>query len=184
MYSAAAALPALPSGPVLRALRDDVASQGPVVAPPAFVSVAGTSRYGWWSFAAGTPYALGKMELGGGQDLSEQAQLRKLPNRIAPFIKFDGNLTKCFVSAALTGVAGEAAQAQLSGCMIASICQLIGDLIAAMAAETAQEMVGDIHEIEELKAIAKAIAAAAVKAAAQPDRFAAGCAAAIGGALE
>lgn len=181
-YTSAGSLPNLPSGAVLRAITADAASPAGVVAPSSFVSIAGASRYGWWAFAGGTPYALGKMEIGGGQDLSEQKELHEVTKKVKPFIQFDGNITRCFVATAVSGLAGEEAQDQMTECMVSAVCDLIADLVVDKAGETVGEGMVDEEMIQELQALIKKIVSSAYKKAKDP--LAKGCENKVGGALK
>jgi transglutaminase-like putative cysteine protease len=183
-YTSASSLPNVPSGAVLRALKHDTASTAGVVAPSGFVSVGATPRFGWWAFAGGTPYALGKMELGGGQDLSEEKELQEVPKKIKPFIEFDGNITKCFIATAVSGLAGEEAQDQLTECMVSAVCDLIADLATEQVGEAAQEAVIDEEMIQELQTILKKIIAQDLKIVGAKNHLAKGCENKVGGALK
>jgi hypothetical protein len=183
-YTQPASVPALGAGAVLRAVREDVARGGLVVGPAAPVTIGGIARYGWWSFSPGSAYALGKMDLGGGQGLGENAELSKLPRKVKPFIQFDGNITKCFVSTALSGLAGDDAQGELAGCATAAICDLIADLLVDKVGEVGSGLIDDEKGIAELNALNRAIFAAYAKATQNRKGLSAGCQGAINSAVK
>ncbi|MGA7965239.1 MAG: hypothetical protein WCB49_05015, partial [Gammaproteobacteria bacterium] len=167
-YTQAAALPDKLPPPILAALREDVASGSIVVAPAALVAVNGVQAYGWWSFTDGTPYALGKMDLGGGQAMMETAKIDKeIFDKTMPFIKFYGNCLKCYMGAVAGALAGGGPapvkptgaqkllpgnQKQFVGCMIGAICTFKGDLISQLLGDmaSAPEKAFDLEEIQTL----------------------------------
>ncbi|MGH8162685.1 MAG: hypothetical protein ACRESR_11215, partial [Gammaproteobacteria bacterium] len=127
-YAQRSELPSDLPPPILAALRADVASGNTVVAPPALVAVNGVQAYGWWSFSDGTPYALGKMDLGGGQSMSEKGILvTKTVLKAIPYVKFLYSCYECGLAGATKsiGTFGSAGQAQFVGCMVKAICGFI-----------------------------------------------------------
>ncbi|MGH9408254.1 MAG: hypothetical protein ACRD1V_02225 [Vicinamibacterales bacterium] len=124
------------------------------------------------------------MELGGGQDLAEQKELQEIPNKIKPFIQFDGNITRCFVAGAISGLPGDAAQDQMTECMVSAVCDLVADLVADKVGESAEEGVVDEEMIQELQSIMKGMIAADLKLYSVKDNLAKGCEDKVGGALK
>jgi hypothetical protein len=57
-----------------------------------------TQTFGWWSIDSSTGFALGKMELGGAQDMAETSKLEEKVRAIAEiFGRFYGGLTGCYM---------------------------------------------------------------------------------------
>jgi hypothetical protein len=55
----------------------DLADNRAIVAPEHLINMNGKQTYGWWSVERDTGYAIGKMELGGAQDLTEYLKLHR-----------------------------------------------------------------------------------------------------------
>ncbi|MGH8128143.1 MAG: hypothetical protein ACRETC_07210 [Gammaproteobacteria bacterium] len=150
-YTKVSALPDHLPPPILAALREDVASGNIVVAPPTLVAVNGVQAYGWWSFTSGTPYALGKMDLGGGQSMMETAQLNKeIFDATLPYLKFYGNCLRCYMGSVASVLAGGGPaqptglnrlvpgnQKQFVNCMIGAICTFVSDLTSQLLGDLA-----------------------------------------------
>ena len=90
---------ALPPAVQAALLRELQAGQR-IIMPERPVAYAGSHVFAWWSVDPASGYALGRMELGGGQALTEQA---KLDEQIADWTemisKFYGSILKCYMGA-------------------------------------------------------------------------------------
>jgi len=95
----ASALDSLTLPPAIkRVLADELAQGRTLVVPMRLVALNQTQTFGWWSIDSSTGYALGKMESGGAQDMSETATLQEKVRPIAEiFGRFYGGLTGCFM---------------------------------------------------------------------------------------
>ena len=86
--------------PVQAALMSELMAGRRMVMPEKAVAYAGGHVFAWWSVDPMSGYALGRMELGGGQALTEQA---KLDEQIADWTeivsKFYGSIMKCYMKA-------------------------------------------------------------------------------------
>ena len=83
---------------IKRVLADELAQGRTLVVPMRLVALNQTQTFGWWSIDSSTGYALGKMESGGAQDMSETATLQEKVRPIAEiFGRFYGGLTGCFM---------------------------------------------------------------------------------------
>lgn len=130
-YAQGGALPVGLPPPILAALREDIASGHVVVAPAALVAVNGIRAYGWWSFTGGTAYALGKMDLGGGQALTAYQTVAHGVLLYLPYISALGNCIGCVLQAGTLDISSldNRTQQQYSDCMARAICSFATALI-------------------------------------------------------
>ena len=108
-------------------LEDDMSGGDTLVAPLSLVSIAGKQTYGWWSIQPGG-YAVGRMELGGGQAMSENAivEVNSSINKIV--IQLNANVVRCGFAASADVLAG-AENAGTGPCVEAAVCEAYMDLV-------------------------------------------------------
>lgn len=83
---------------IKRVLANDLAQGSTVVVPARLVTLNQTQTLGWWSIDSSTGFALGKMELGGAQDMVETSKLEEKVRAIAEiFGRFYGGLLGCYM---------------------------------------------------------------------------------------
>ncbi len=93
------AIDALPIPPAIReVLRDELVQGQTLLLPAGLVSLNGVRTFGWWSLDPTGGVALGKMDLGAGQGLTESVKLRNAVNELTHIIaKFYGGLIGCYM---------------------------------------------------------------------------------------
>jgi hypothetical protein len=83
---------------IKRVLADELAQGRTLVVPARLVALNQTQTLGWWSIDSSTGFALGKMELGGAQDMAETSKLEEKVRAIAEiFGRFYGGLLGCYM---------------------------------------------------------------------------------------
>lgn len=83
---------------IKRVLADELAQGRTLVVPARLVVLNETQTLGWWSIDSSTGFALGKMELGGAQAMTETSKLEEKVRGIAEiFGRFYGGLCGCYM---------------------------------------------------------------------------------------
>ncbi len=89
----------------------------------------GTHTYGWWSIERDTGYAIGKMELGGAQDLTEYTKLQQnIPKASQIAGNLVGNVLRCYMGGVASVLGGAASQSN-ADCVQSACCNAINDLL-------------------------------------------------------
>jgi hypothetical protein len=125
---AALASVAVPA-PIKAVLERDLMDDRAIVAPEHLINVNGTHTYGWWSIERDTGYAIGKMELGGAQDLTEYLKLQQnIPKASQIAGNLVGNVLRCYMGG-VASVLGGAASQSTADCVQSACCKAINDLM-------------------------------------------------------
>ena len=112
-------------------LQDDMSGGGTLIAPLSLVPISGKQTYGWWSIQPGG-YALGRMELGGGQAMSER-QIVEVNNDInETIINLNAHVVACGFAASADVLAG-AESADTGSCVEKAVCEAYSELLYAQA---------------------------------------------------
>ena len=136
--------------PAIKAvLREELAQGQTLLLPARLVKLNEVDTYGWWSIDPETGLALGKMELGGAQGLTEVTQMHeKIEKWTEIFAKFYGGVMRCYMDAlgeslgsidvlkgrvnVKHGAPGESPMpdpSKLAQCVISQACDTIADLL-------------------------------------------------------
>lgn len=167
--------PTLDQLPIPTAVRNVLAgelAQGRILILPArLMKLRDVQTYGWWSVDPATGVALGKMELGGAQAMSETAEMHeRIEKWTEIFGKFYGGLLDCYMGALGDNLGGmEALQTghlkhgepgdnptpdpdKLADCVIEAACDTMAEIIteAAVCPAFAHEAEEEVRSIEEL----------------------------------
>lgn len=111
------------------ALDRDLVDDRAIVAPQHLVNLNGTRTYGWWSIERDTGYALGKMELGGAQDLTEYTKLQQtIPKQSYTAGGMVGDILRCYMGG-VASVLGGAASQSTADCVQGACCKAINELL-------------------------------------------------------
>ncbi len=135
-------------------LESELADNNALVVPIALVSMQHTHSYGWWSVDRRTGYAIGKMELGGAQDLSEYTNLQQsIPDWSHTAANLFGNFLKCYFGAA-SSVLATGSGGSTASCLSSACCDALGDVLG-METESAMAIAalsGEEKELNQLEA--------------------------------
>lgn len=135
--------------PIKSVLESELADNKALLAPTALVSMQNTRSYGWWSIDRRTGYAIGKMELGGAQDLSEYTNLQQsIPDWSHTAANLFGNFLKCYFGAA-SSVLATGSGGSTASCLSSACCDALGDVLG-METESAMAIAALSEEEEEL----------------------------------
>jgi hypothetical protein len=142
-----------------------------LILPARLVQIGDTRTYGWWSIDPASGMALGKMELGGAQAMTETIEMHeKIEKWTEIFAKFYGKLLQCYMKALGENLGGlEALESghlkhgapgenpmpdsdELATCAIEAACGAVADLLAeattsAAFAKEATEEVKSLYDI-------------------------------------
>ena len=171
---AAGGLGAVETAPPIRAvLAAELAAGRALVLPRRPVVYLGGHAVGWWSVDPASGYALGRMELGGGQGFVEVTKMHeRITDWTEIFGKFYGNLMKCFMGElgnALGSVepdwahldvkvtinhggAGDSPMPsanQLTQCAIGAACEALSDLLTSYFSQ-ASAAEGEAEALREM----------------------------------
>jgi hypothetical protein len=166
------ALDDLPIPPAIKnVLAGELAQAQTLILPARLVKLSDTQTYGWWSVDPATSMALGKMELGGAQGMTETAELHeRIEKWTEIFAKFYGGLLQCYMMALGEnlggleilktghmehGAPGESPMPdsdKLATCVIKQACDTIKEIIAeaAVSPAFAKEAEAEIRPIKEI----------------------------------
>jgi hypothetical protein len=142
---------------IRRVLEDDLAHGRILVLPSRLVTLNDVHTFGWWSVDPENGFALGKMELGGGQGLVEVSKMNeRIEKWTEMFTKFYGGVMRCYLNALAdnlgatreavktfelkTGQRGQSPVPDsntLAQCVVTQICDFIADLVAEAAVNPA-----------------------------------------------
>ncbi|HMD72410.1 MAG TPA: hypothetical protein VKG05_00975 [Steroidobacteraceae bacterium] len=115
--------------PIKAVLERDLADERAIVAPEHLIAMNGTHTYGWWSIQRDTGYAIGKMELGGAQDLTEYLKLQQdIPKASQIAGNLVGNVLRCYMGGVASVLGGAASQSN-ADCVQSACCKAINDLL-------------------------------------------------------
>ncbi len=139
-----------------------------LLAPAKIVALNGDQTFGWWSFDPNSGYVLGKMELGGGQGLTEAEEINeKITEWTENYVKLLGNVLNCYTKA-VAGSLGSvdlkakdasgivtvkhgsdptADPAQLVDCLRDAVCDALKDFIQTQMNSAA--FMGEARNLEE-----------------------------------
>jgi hypothetical protein len=111
------------------ALDRDLIDDRAIVAPAQLIDMNGTRAYGWWSIERDTGYAIGKMDLGGAQDLTEYTKLQQtIPKQSKIAGGMIGDILRCYMGG-ITSVLGGAASQPVGPCVQSACCHAINELL-------------------------------------------------------
>jgi hypothetical protein len=168
--SAAVESLALPP-PLQTVLQRDAGAGHALLAPARLVSLNGGQQFGWWSVDPATGFTLGRMNLGGSQGMVESGEMnQKITQWTQTFVKFYGNVLKCYLGAAGNALGSVGTDDDLkfqvtlnhgdgsplpsaekvSDCLVESACDALGDLLG--------EEMGDAAAGEEIEGLEQLIA--------------------------
>lgn len=140
------------------ALEEDLSSGKAVLAPERLLRVDAINTYGWWSVEKTTGYAIGKMELGGAQALSEysvqQTLLVKYPLIAASLV---GEIDMCYMAQIASSLSGDTAGGDTGKCVTDACCEALAQLIK-IEVGAAPGLLGLSEAKDELSAIEKLLA--------------------------
>jgi hypothetical protein len=140
-------------------LDSEVSDNRALLAPASLVNLNGTRTYGWWSIEQSTGYAIGKMELGGAQDLSEYTEVQqKIPEWSKLAGTLLGNVLRCYAASEASALATGQGTGT-SQCLEAACCQGFSEVLG-MEAEGGMSMALIREEEEDLNALQQAIESA------------------------
>jgi len=145
-------------------MEGDLRDRRAILAPEQLVDMNGTHTYGWWSIEQDTGYAIGKMELGGAQALTEYTNLqRAIPK--ASFIAGNlmGNVLRCYMGA-VSDVLASGAGGSTAGCLQGACCQAISQLLK-MEVQDSMSIALLMEDEEELSMVYKLLDAAMAQGA-------------------
>jgi len=152
-------------------LAGELAQGQSLVLPARLVRLGDVATYGWWSIDPATGVALGKMELGGAQAMTETAEMHeRIEKWTEIFSKFYGGLLQCYMGALgdnLGGMEtlrtghlkhGEPGESpmpdsdSLAECVISAACDTMAEILteAALSPIFAQEAEAEIRPIREI----------------------------------
>jgi hypothetical protein len=159
--------------PAIKSVLQEELAQGQTLLLPArLVKLNEVDTYGWWSIDPETGLALGKMELGGAQGLTEVTQMHeKIEKWTEIFAKFYGGVMRCYMNAlgenlgsidvlegrvnVKHGAPGESPMpdaSKLAQCVISQACDTIAELLteAAITPAFAKEAEEAIKPLQRL----------------------------------
>jgi hypothetical protein len=111
------------------ALDRDLIDDRAIVAPEHLIDMNGTHTYGWWSIERDTGYAIGKMELGGAQGLTEYTKLQQtIPKQSYIAGGMMGDILRCYMGG-VASVLGGAASKSTADCVQSACCKAINELL-------------------------------------------------------
>ena len=140
--------------PIKAVLEGELGEGHAILAPEHLVDLNGTRTYGWWSIEKDTGYAIGKMELGGAQDIAEYTNLQKaIPKASQIAGNLMGNVLLCYMGA-ISSVLASGAGASTADCLQAACCRAISKLLEMEAADSASVALL-MEDEEELSTIYK-----------------------------
>jgi len=114
--------------PMRSVLEQELAAGNTLVTPSGFVPLAGHKTYGWWSVQPGG-YAIGKMELGGSQAMTEHIELAEnLSNWPKLFAELHGTVLACYFAASSSVLMGAPA-ADPAPCVDKAVCGAVTDFL-------------------------------------------------------
>jgi len=152
-------------------LAGELAQGQTLVLPARLVRLGEVQTYGWWSVDPASGVALGKMELGGAQAMTETAEMHeRIEKWTEIFAKFYGGLLQCYMGALGDNLGGlEALQTghlkhgepgespmpntdALAECVISTACDTVAELLteAALSPIFAKEAEAEIRPIREI----------------------------------
>jgi len=161
------------AAPIRAALAAELATGHPLVVPRQPVAYLGGHAVGWWSVDPASGYALGRLELGGGQGFVEVTKMHeRITDWTEIFGKFYGNLMHCFMGElgnALGSVEPDWANLdvkvtvnhggpgetpmpsanQLTQCAIDAACEALSDLLTSYLSE-ASAAEGEAEALREM----------------------------------
>jgi hypothetical protein len=116
-------------GAIKAVLERDLSDNQAIVAPERLISLHGAHTYGWWSIERDTGYAIGRMELGGAQDLTEYTKLQQtIPKQSQIAGSMIGDILRCYMGG-ISSVLGGAASQSTAGCVQGACCKAINELL-------------------------------------------------------
>lgn len=140
--------------PIKAVLEGELRDGHAILAPARLIDLNGTRTYGWWSVEKDTGYAIGKMELGGAQDIAEYTNLQKaIPKASQIAGNLMGNVLLCYMGA-VSSVLASGAGASTADCLQAACCRAISKLLEMEAADSASVAML-MEDEEELSTIYK-----------------------------
>jgi hypothetical protein len=132
------------------ALEEDLSEGNTVVTPERLVRLNATNTYGWWSVEKSTGYAIGKVELGGAQALSEYSVqttlLVKYPSIAASLV---GEIDMCYIMQINSSLAGDTAGRDTGKCVSHACCSALHELVLTEAFGAPETLGWDSAEEEE-----------------------------------
>jgi transglutaminase-like putative cysteine protease len=152
-------------------LAGELAQGQTLILPARLVKLTDTQTYGWWSVDPATGMALGKMELGGAQAMTETSEINeRIEKWTEIFAKFYGGVLKCYMQALgdnlggievlktghmAHGAPGESPMPdadKLASCVIKQACDAVAEILteAAFSPGFAKEAEAEIRPLEEI----------------------------------
>ncbi len=148
---------AIPSA-IKNALAAELAQGQMLILPSRLVKLNEVQTFGWWSVDPATGMALGKMELGGAQAMTETTELNeRIEKWTEIFTKFYGGLLQCYMQAIGSGIEAmndlnPIPDSELAECVISATCDAIADIIAeaAVSPAFAEEAEAEIRPLRKI----------------------------------
>ncbi len=163
-----AALDSIAVPPAIKnVLTGELAQGHTLILPAQLVPFNNTRTFGWWSVDPASGMAMGKMELGGAQAMTETIEMHeRIEKWTEIFAKFYGNLWKCYAMALAKNLGGLGAletghlerdatapdSKQLAACVIKAACDAIADLLAeaVTSAAFAKEASAEVESLKKI----------------------------------
>jgi hypothetical protein len=161
--------------PIKAVLAGDLGDGRTIVAPQHLIEMNGTHTYGWWSLERDTGYAIGKMELGGAQELAEYTGLQ---GRIADAAqiagKMMGDILRCYMGG-IGGVLAGGSGAATADCLQGACCAALSSLLENEAEDAASIalLMEDEEELDNVEKLLDSIGSGRASGAASDSAEAA-----------
>jgi len=150
--SAALASLSVPA-PINAVLAGELADGRTILAPQRLIELNGTHTYGWWSIDRATGYAIGKMELGGAQELTEYTGLQDRITDAAQIAgDMMGNVMRCYMGG-VDDVLASGSGASTADCLRGACCEALTELLKNEAKDvtTIALLMEDAEEIKDVE---------------------------------